>query len=169
MITRLEAATVNVPPENKIIAVPEELIKVPPFKRVSDPTDTVLPFRSTTPPFTVSFVVDPNTLPTPVASDIAPPGRTSMLPGKRAPAFTARVTLLPTWMLPSKVGVYPSAPRVSVTVEVEVSIVFPLPERDPVKTDVVGLQLSVPEFAIWLVDKVPLTVSEPAEIVVAPV
>ena len=148
MITRLEGATDNVPPENVIFAVPEELMKVPPFKRVSDPTDTVLPLRSTTPPFTVSFVVDPNTLLTPDASDTAPPDRTSMLPDKRAPAFTARVTLLPTWILPSRVGVYPSVPRVSVTVEVEVSIVLPLPEREPVKTELVGLQLNVPEFEI---------------------
>ena len=148
MITRLEGATDNVPPEKVIFAVPEELMKVPPFKRVSDPTDTVLPLRSTTPPFTVSLAVDPNTLPTPVASDIAPPDRTSMLPGKRAPAFTARVTLLPIWMLPSKVGVTPSVPSVSVIAEVELSIVLPLPEREPVKTELVGLQLNVPAFEI---------------------
>jgi len=146
VITRLEAATVNVPPENVIFAVPEELIKVPPFKRVSDPTDTVLPLRSTTPPFTVSFVVDPNTLPTPVASDIAPPDRTSMLPGKVAPALVLRVTLLPIWMLlPLKTA---PLPNVKVTVEVDVKSDLPLPEREPVKTELVGLQLNVPAFEI---------------------
>jgi len=169
VITRLEGATDNIPPENVIFAVPEELIKVPPFKSVSVPTDTVLPRRSTTPPLTISFVVDPNTLPTPVASDTAPPERTSTLPGKRAPAATVRVTLPPIWIIPSNVGVAPSVTSVSVTAEVEVSIVFPLPEREPVKTEVVGLQLNVPEFVIRLVDKAPFTVNEPAEIVVVPV
>ena len=126
------------------------LVRVPPLAAIASvPKFTVFPYKSTKPPLLiVRVVVTPKALPAPVASVSLPPERMVMLPGSVAPMLMDRVTLLPICTFPSKLGVEPSVPRVRVTAEVEVRSVFPLPEREPVKTDVVGLQLNVPEFVI---------------------
>ena len=144
------------------------LVRVPPLAAIASvPKFTVFPYKSTKPPLLiVRVVVTPKALPAPVASVSLPPERMVMLPGRVAPTPIERVTLSPICTFPPR---EPGVPSVNVTADVEVRSVLPLPEREPVKTDVVGLQLNVPEFVIWLVDNAPLTVSEPAEIVVAPV
>jgi hypothetical protein len=52
---------------------------------------------------------------------------------------------------------------------VDVRSDLPLPDSVPEKVVVPELHVNVPEFVIWLVYNAPLTVSEPAEIVVVPV